>query len=131
MGKNPRHFLHHLRVRPIRVLGPQPGCLHSPRGPAKPLSQCQATLRRHAPIDGQLFQAGLFIRKHDLTVRRKSQPGKLFDPRRDAAKIDFDDDFIYREVTLPISQRKTPMKQLLRKEALTAFAEWKADTVRH
>ena len=45
--------------------------------------------------------------------------------RRDAARIQFDDVFIYREVALPISRRKIPMKQLLRKEALNAFAEWK------
>jgi guanine deaminase len=44
--------------------------------------------------------------------------------RRDAAKIDFDDDFIYREVALPIRRRKLRMKQLLREEALAAFAEW-------
>ena len=53
--------------------------------------------------------------------------------RKDAARIAFDDDFIYREVALPISQRKIPMKQLLRKEALAAFVEWKnkADKVRY
>lgn len=45
--------------------------------------------------------------------------------RKDAAQIAFDDDFIYREVALPISGRKIPMKQLLRKEALAAFVEWK------
>ena len=45
--------------------------------------------------------------------------------RKDAARIAFNDDFIYREVALPISQRKIPMKQLLRKEALAAFIEWK------
>lgn len=45
--------------------------------------------------------------------------------RKDAARIAFDDDFIYREVALPISSRKIPMKQLLRKEALAAFVEWK------
>ena len=44
--------------------------------------------------------------------------------RRDAAKIDFDDDFIYREVALPIRRRRLRMSQLLREEALTAFAEW-------
>ena len=49
--------------------------------------------------------------------------------RKDAAKIDFEDDFIYREVVRPVSQRKIPMKQLLRGEALTAFKQWagKAD----
>ena len=45
--------------------------------------------------------------------------------RKDAARIAFDDAFIYREVSLPISSRKIPMKQLLRKEALAAFVEWK------
>jgi guanine deaminase len=45
--------------------------------------------------------------------------------RRDAAQIEFDDDLIYREVALPISRRKIPMKQLLRAEALEVFAEWK------
>ena len=44
--------------------------------------------------------------------------------RRDAAKIAFDDALIYREVALPIGRRRLPMKQLLRPEALKAFAEW-------
>src|SRR6266446_3727339 len=53
--------------------------------------------------------------------------------RKDAARIDFDDDFLYREVALPISKRKIPMKQLLRVEAMMAFNEWanKADKVRY
>jgi guanine deaminase len=45
--------------------------------------------------------------------------------RKDAAAIKFDDDFLYREVALPVSRRKIPMKQLLHKEALKVFAEWK------
>ena len=51
--------------------------------------------------------------------------------RKDAAKIDFDDDLIYREVAAPIAKRKIPMKQLLRTEALAAFKEWanKADKI--
>ncbi len=51
--------------------------------------------------------------------------------RKDAAKIAFDDDFIYREVALPIRRRKLVMKQLLRNEALEAFNEWegKADKI--
>lgn len=44
--------------------------------------------------------------------------------RRDAAKISFDDDFIYREVASPLRKRKLPMIQLLREEALEAFTEW-------
>ena len=51
--------------------------------------------------------------------------------RKDAAKIAFDDDFIYGEVALPLGRRKLRMKQLLRPEALKAFDEWekKADKV--
>lgn len=45
--------------------------------------------------------------------------------RKDAARIHFDDDFIYREVARPVSRRKIPMKPLLRSEALAAFVEWK------
>jgi guanine deaminase len=44
--------------------------------------------------------------------------------RKDAARIHFDDDFIYREVALPIGRRKLKMKQLLHAEALAAFEEW-------
>ncbi len=53
--------------------------------------------------------------------------------RKDAARIEFDDDFIYREVARPIGRRKIPMKSLLRSEALVAFHEWqgKADKVRY
>lgn len=53
--------------------------------------------------------------------------------RKDAARIAFDDDFIYREVALPIRRRSLVMKQLLRREALAAFKEWeqKADKVRY
>jgi len=44
--------------------------------------------------------------------------------RQDAARISFDDDFIYREVALPIAKRRRKLKQLLHKEALAAFKEW-------
>ncbi|MEO7297763.1 MAG: nucleoside deaminase [Verrucomicrobiota bacterium] len=44
--------------------------------------------------------------------------------RQDAAKIGFDDDFIYREIPLPLKERKLVMKQLMRKEAKAAFDEW-------
>lgn len=46
--------------------------------------------------------------------------------RKDAADIDFDDDFIYTEVARPIADRKLVMRQLMRKEALVVFKEWKA-----
>src|SRR6266446_6394054 len=48
--------------------------------------------------------------------------------RKDAARIAFDDNFIYREVALPIRKRKLVMKQLLRDEALAAFVEWEKKT---
>jgi guanine deaminase len=48
--------------------------------------------------------------------------------RKDAAKIDFDDDFIYREVALPIRKRTLKMKQVLHDEALAAFTEWQQKT---
>lgn len=50
--------------------------------------------------------------------------------RKDAARIDFDDDLIYREVAAPIAKRKIPMKQLLRPEALVVFKAWAAKTDR-
>jgi guanine deaminase len=53
--------------------------------------------------------------------------------RKDAANIQFDDDFIYREIPLPIGKRKLPMRQFMRQEALVAFTEWqnKADKIRY
>jgi tRNA(Arg) A34 adenosine deaminase TadA len=53
--------------------------------------------------------------------------------RKDAARIQFDDDFIYSEVSRAVSKRRLVMKQLLRREALAAFREWesKPDRVRY
>jgi len=53
--------------------------------------------------------------------------------RKDAANIDFDDDFIYTEVSRPPLRRKLSMRQLMRKAALAAFIEWKnkVDKVRY
>ncbi len=47
--------------------------------------------------------------------------------REDAAKIGFNDDFIYKEFDLPIAQRHIPTEQLLRTEALEVFVNWKND----
>ena len=49
--------------------------------------------------------------------------------RRDARRIGFNDELIYREVARPIAQRRLPMREMLRDEALVAFREWekKAD----
>lgn len=53
--------------------------------------------------------------------------------RQDAAGIQFDDDFLYREIALPVSRRNIPMTQLLRNEALKVFVEWnnKSDKTRY
>ena len=42
----------------------------------------------------------------------------------DASRIGFDDSLIYREIAQPHSQRKIPMIQMMREEALAAFRAW-------
>ena len=42
----------------------------------------------------------------------------------DAAKIGFDDEFIYKEIPLPYEQRSIPFEQLARDIALEPFIEW-------
>ena len=42
----------------------------------------------------------------------------------DASKIGFDDSMIYRELALPYSQRKLPLIQMMRDQALAAFLAW-------
>jgi tRNA(Arg) A34 adenosine deaminase TadA len=44
--------------------------------------------------------------------------------REDAGRIGFDDDLIYRELAVPPEQRRVPMQQMLRDEALAVFREW-------
>lgn len=44
--------------------------------------------------------------------------------RDDAAKIGFDDLFLYHEIPKHTHERKILMKQLMREEALAAFREW-------
>lgn len=44
--------------------------------------------------------------------------------RDDAAAINFDDEFLYREIATPIEDRKIPMKQCLRDEAQEVFKLW-------
>jgi len=46
--------------------------------------------------------------------------------RSDAAAIAFDDEWLYREVALPLEQRALPALPMLRKEALVVFQEWEA-----
>ena len=53
--------------------------------------------------------------------------------REDARKIDFDDSLIYSEFKKNINERKIPMIQMLRSEALKAFELWdkKTDKVKY
>ncbi|KAA5544763.1 nucleoside deaminase [Adhaeribacter rhizoryzae] len=44
--------------------------------------------------------------------------------KQDAATAGFDDQFIYDEIAIPLTQRSIPMQQMLRQEAQVAFQEW-------
>lgn len=44
--------------------------------------------------------------------------------RYDAAKIGFDDDFLYHEFTVPLADRKIMFTQMMRHEAIQVFQEW-------
>ena len=44
--------------------------------------------------------------------------------KEDAAKIQFDDQFIYEEIEKPFSERKLITKQIMRNEAIKAFQDW-------
>jgi guanine deaminase len=46
----------------------------------------------------------------------------------DASRIGFDDSLIYRELSQPHSQRKIPMIQMMREQALVAFRAWETKT---
>ncbi len=53
--------------------------------------------------------------------------------RNDAQKIDFDDSLIFEELLKNIKERKIPMRQMMREEALKAFKLWdkKIDKVKY
>ena len=56
-----------------------------------------------------------------------ARPDKVYyaNTKLDAAAINFDDDFIYQEITKPLDKREMKFIQLSREEALIAFDEWK------
>jgi len=53
--------------------------------------------------------------------------------REDAARHQFDDDFIYKEIPLAFDKRTIPTRQFLRDDAYEVFREWdrKADKIRY
>ncbi|MCF6353106.1 MAG: nucleoside deaminase [Cyclobacteriaceae bacterium] len=59
-----------------------------------------------------------------------ARPAKIYyaNTKQDAANIQFDDNFIYKEIEQPIADRKLPTIQLLREEAQVAFTEWAKST---
>ena len=61
-----------------------------------------------------------------------ARPSKVYfgNTQADAARIGFDDSFIYRQLEVTAAERAIPMIQLMRDEALAAFEEWERKTDR-
>ncbi len=59
-----------------------------------------------------------------------ARPDRVYyaNTKEDAARIGFDDHFIYQELEKPLSKRKLRISQIMRKEALGAFKEWEEKT---
>lgn len=55
-----------------------------------------------------------------------ARPARLYyaSTRGDAARIGFDDAYIYEQLRLPAAERAIPMAQVLREEAIAVFEEW-------
>ena len=55
-----------------------------------------------------------------------ARPSKVFYActREDAAKIGFDDSYIYNELKLDIEEREIPLNNFLREDAMIVFDEW-------
>ncbi|XLQ20581.1 MAG: nucleoside deaminase [Candidatus Moraniibacteriota bacterium] len=53
--------------------------------------------------------------------------------KEDAANIEFDDEFIYEELELTKENRKLPMEQLMRNDAIEVFKKWeeKSDKIKY
>jgi tRNA(Arg) A34 adenosine deaminase TadA len=57
-----------------------------------------------------------------------ARPSKVYyaSTREDAANIDFDDRFIYEEISRQLKERHIPMYPLMREEGLNIFRLWEA-----
>ncbi|WP_338407946.1 nucleoside deaminase [uncultured Flavobacterium sp.] len=55
-----------------------------------------------------------------------ARPDKMYfaNTKKDAADINFDDQFIYEEIEIPFQDRKLTTAQMMRDEALEAFRLW-------
>jgi tRNA(Arg) A34 adenosine deaminase TadA len=64
-----------------------------------------------------------------------ARPARLYyaGTRADAARVGFDDAYIYEQIETPVEARAIPMTQLMREGALSAFAEWerKSDKIQY
>ncbi|AKD04884.1 nucleoside deaminase [Pontibacter korlensis] len=95
----------------------------------------------HAEVEA-IRSASQVLGTHDLSdcvIYASSQPcpmclGAIYwarlrkvyygNPHQEAARIGFDDSFIYEEIERPVEQRRIPMVQLLQQEARKAFDLW-------
>ena len=61
-----------------------------------------------------------------------ARPSKIYfaNTKKDAADINFDDDFIYKEIAVSNDQRSLPTVQLLRDEALVVFKKWSESSIK-
>jgi guanine deaminase len=50
--------------------------------------------------------------------------------KKDAAAINFDDNFIYEELDKPMNRRQLPIRQMLRDEAQQAFKLWEGSPLK-
>ena len=59
-----------------------------------------------------------------------ARPSKVYyaNTKEDAAAIEFDDDFIYKEIEKPIHEREMKFIQIMRNEAQVGFSAWKNKT---
>ena len=59
-----------------------------------------------------------------------ARPSKVYyaNTKEDAAAIEFDDDFIYKEIEKPIHEREMKFIQIMRNEAQAGFSAWKNKT---
>jgi guanine deaminase len=61
-----------------------------------------------------------------------ARPSKVYfgNTHADAARIGFDDSFIYEQLRLAVFEREIPLVPFMREEALSAFEEWEKKTDR-
>ena len=61
-----------------------------------------------------------------------ARPGAVYyaNTKDDAAAFDFDDAFIYAEITRPVGERRLFTRQMMREEALEVFEKWQQSTMK-